>query len=104
VSTINRTLKAYGLAVAGAEYLAGVVPRGTHHWEKFVTPKELAKMLEEEEEGAEAGARVRMRVRAINGMVMVPEISFTNFSVLNPSWKLSTNDFDVNYILHAQKT
>ena len=42
-STINRNPKAYLLAVIGAEYLLRLVPRGTHDYEKFVTPSELAR-------------------------------------------------------------
>src|SRR4051794_12373546 len=34
VATINRTLKSFGLAIIGAEYVLGWLPRGTHHWEK----------------------------------------------------------------------
>jgi 2-polyprenyl-6-hydroxyphenyl methylase/3-demethylubiquinone-9 3-methyltransferase len=42
MATINRTLKAFGLAIVGAEYVLGWLPKGTHQWEKFVTPRELA--------------------------------------------------------------
>ena len=45
LSTINRTLKAYALAIVGAEYLMGWLPRGTHQWERFVTPDVLANHL-----------------------------------------------------------
>ena len=41
-STLNRNLKAFALAIVGAEYLAGVVPKGTHDWSKFIRPSELA--------------------------------------------------------------
>ena len=41
IATLNRTLKALGLAVIGAEYILGWLPRGTHDWSKFVTPAEL---------------------------------------------------------------
>ena len=40
ISTINRTPRAYALAVLGAEYVAGILPKGTHDWNKFVTPGE----------------------------------------------------------------
>lgn len=40
-STLNRTLKAYLLAILGAEYLLGVLPKGTHDYEKFIRPSEL---------------------------------------------------------------
>ncbi len=40
ISTINRTPRGYALAILGAEYIAGIVPKGTHDWNKFVTPGE----------------------------------------------------------------
>ncbi len=43
-STINRNPKSYLHAIVGAEYLLGLVPRGTHDWQKFITPAELAHM------------------------------------------------------------
>jgi len=42
VSTINRNPKAYALAVVAAEYVLGLLPRGTHDYAKFLTPSELA--------------------------------------------------------------
>ena len=42
VSTINRTPKAYALAVIGAEYVLQLLPRGTHDYAKFLKPAELA--------------------------------------------------------------
>ena len=43
-STINRNPKSYLHAIVGAEYLLDLVPKGTHDWQKFITPAELAKM------------------------------------------------------------
>src|SRR5260370_3837651 len=45
VSTINRTWKSFALAIVGAEYILRWLPRGTHQWDKFVTPNELAQHL-----------------------------------------------------------
>ena len=42
VSTINRNWKSFALAIVGAEYVLRWLPRGTHEWDKFVTPDELA--------------------------------------------------------------
>jgi 2-polyprenyl-6-hydroxyphenyl methylase/3-demethylubiquinone-9 3-methyltransferase len=43
VSTINRNLKAYLLAIVGAEYVMGLLERGTHSYERFIRPAELAR-------------------------------------------------------------
>ena len=45
-ATLNRTLKSFALAIVGAEYVLRWLPRGTHHWDKFVTPNELEAALE----------------------------------------------------------
>ncbi len=45
-ATLNRTLKSFALAIVGAEYVLRWVPRGTHQWEKFVTPQELEEAME----------------------------------------------------------
>ena len=39
VATLNRTAKSFALAIVGAEYILRWLPRGTHQWEKFVTPE-----------------------------------------------------------------
>jgi 2-polyprenyl-6-hydroxyphenyl methylase/3-demethylubiquinone-9 3-methyltransferase len=46
MSTPNRTIKARVLLVEGAERM-GVIPRGTHHWDQFITPDELRELLQE---------------------------------------------------------
>ena len=43
-STINRNPKSYLHLIVGAEYVLNVVPKGTHDWQKFITPAELARM------------------------------------------------------------
>ena len=45
VATLNRTWKSFALAIVGAEYVLRWLPRGTHKWDKFVTPDELANHL-----------------------------------------------------------
>ena len=45
VSTLNRNWKSFALAIVGAEYVLRWLPRGTHQWNKFVTPDELAHHL-----------------------------------------------------------
>ena len=46
-ATLNRTLKSFALAIVGAEYVLRWLPRGTHQWDKFVTPNELETRLRE---------------------------------------------------------
>ena len=43
VSTLNRTARSFGLAIVAAEYLLGIVPRGTHDYARFIRPSELAR-------------------------------------------------------------
>ena len=47
VSTLNRTPQAFAVAILGAEYLAGLLPRGTHDYKSFIRPSELAAWLRE---------------------------------------------------------
>lgn len=82
-STLNRTMKAYALAIFGAEYILRWLPVGTHDWNKFVTPDELDHAF------ADAGLLPRERA----GMV---------FNPLANSWRLS-GDCDVNYLASATK-
>lgn len=45
VSTLNRTPAAFALAIVGAEYIAGLLPKGTHRYSEFIRPSELAAWL-----------------------------------------------------------
>ena len=47
VSTLDRTPQAFGAAILGAEYLARLLPRGTHDYQQFIRPSELAAWLRE---------------------------------------------------------
>ncbi len=47
VATLNRTVKSFALAIVGAEYILRWLPRGTHQWDKFVTPNELEIAIEQ---------------------------------------------------------
>ena len=83
LATINRTAKAFALAVVGAEYVLRWLPRGTHDWRKFVRPSELA-----------AGLRPHgVELTEIKGVVYSPLID---------AWSLS-RDLDVNYIAVASR-
>ncbi len=46
ITTINRTPQSYLLAILAAEFILGIVPKGTHTWDKFVTPNEIKHILE----------------------------------------------------------
>ncbi len=81
MSTINRTLKAWALAIVGAEYVLRWLPRGTHQWDKFVTPEEL--------EGDIMANGLALTQR--RGMV---------FNPLKDDWALA-DDTDVNYLVAA---
>lgn len=83
VATINRTLKALGLAIIGAEYVLRWLPRGTHDYGKLVRPEELERAL------ADAGMVIRERT----GVVYNP---------LADRWQRS-RDMDVNYMVLAEK-
>ncbi len=48
LSTLNRTPAAFGAAILGAEYVMGLLPRGTHHYAQFLKPSELARLLRAE--------------------------------------------------------
>jgi len=82
-STINRNPKSYLLAVVGAEYVLGLLPKGTHDYQKFITPAELAGAVRD------AG----LEVVEIIGMRYNP---FTRNCSLG-------KDVDVNYLLYARK-
>jgi 2-polyprenyl-6-hydroxyphenyl methylase/3-demethylubiquinone-9 3-methyltransferase len=85
LSTLNRTAKAWALAIAGAEYVLRWLPRGTHDWRKFLTPSEVAR-------GLSAGA---IEVQEIVGVV---------YSPLSRAWSLNRHDLDVNYMLYGTKS
>lgn len=83
MSTINRNLKSYALAIVGAEYILRWLPRGTHDWNRFIKPGELEEHLEK------AGASPF----ETRGMIYNP---------LGDSWRLSS-DTDVNFLMAAAK-
>ena len=83
ISTINRTMKAYALAIVGAEYVLGWLPRGTHHYEKFVKPDEIEAAF------APTGLEVMDR----SGVVYDP---------FHDEWRLG-RDVDVNYMMAFAK-
>jgi 2-polyprenyl-6-hydroxyphenyl methylase/3-demethylubiquinone-9 3-methyltransferase len=82
-ATLNRTLKSFALAIVGAEYVLRWLPRGTHRWDKFVTPGELAIAM------TQAG----LQVGGATGVIYNP---------LADLWRLSP-DTDVNYMMTAER-
>lgn len=83
LSTINRNLKAYMFAIIGAEYVMNLLPKGTHEYEKFLTPSELSNLLREE------GATLQ-------------DIKGINYNPLLSTAHLTSNT-SVNYIAYATK-
>jgi 2-polyprenyl-6-hydroxyphenyl methylase/3-demethylubiquinone-9 3-methyltransferase len=83
VSTINRNWKSFALAIVGAEYVLRWLPRGTHSWDKFVTPDELEIAME----------RAGLSASDERGVI---------YNLLADRWELST-DTDVNYMVAAEK-
>jgi 2-polyprenyl-6-hydroxyphenyl methylase/3-demethylubiquinone-9 3-methyltransferase len=80
-STLNRTLKSLLLGIVGAEYVMGWLPRGTHRWDRFLRPSELA-----------AGLRKHgLQARETRGL---------GYDLLAGEWRLG-RDLGVNYLLFA---
>ncbi len=83
-STINRNPKAYLFAIVGAEYLLNLLPKGTHEYNKFITPAEL-----------ESWARTaELAVRELTGMT---------YNLLSKKYSLG-HDVSVNYLMHCTKS
>lgn len=82
-STLNRNPKAWLLAIVGAEYIANMLPKGTHDYARFIKPSELARACRE------AG----LTVSAIAGISYHP---------LTRKYAL-TQDVDVNYLMHCRR-
>lgn len=83
-STINRNPKSYALMIIGAEYVANIVPRGTHDYAKFIRPSELDRW-------ARAAGLVPQDVTGLR------------YNPLLKSASLHATDVDVNYLMHCRK-
>jgi 2-polyprenyl-6-hydroxyphenyl methylase/3-demethylubiquinone-9 3-methyltransferase len=83
VATLNRTLKCFALAIVGAEYILGWIPRGTHQWQKFLTPDELEIAIEQ------------------NGLRVIDEAGVI-YNIFADRFQLSS-DMDANYMVVAAK-
>ena len=78
-STINRNPKSFLLAIVGAEYVLRMLPRGTHEYEKFIRPSELA------------SAARRSGLEAV-------EMSGMTYNPITKHYRLDPRDVDVNYL------
>jgi len=83
-STINRNPKSFAMAIVGAEYVMRWLPKGTHEWNKFVTPEELFDLMTKA------------------GLNPVDRKGF-KFNFLQFTWSISATDLSVNYVTAALK-
>ena len=82
LSTLNRSVKSFALAIVAAEYIMNMLPRGTHEYEKFLKPSELAR----------AARQAALEVRDITGM---------SYNPISRHYRLG-RDVDVNYLMTCQ--
>jgi len=82
-STINRNPRSYLFAVIGAEYILNLLPKGTHDYEKFIKPSELAKWIREA------------------GLNSEETIGLSYNPITDNYWL--GKDIQVNYMVHAKK-
>ena len=83
-STLNRNPKSYALAIIGAEYILGMLPRGTHDFARFIRPAELDAWIRA------AG----LRTSDVIGMTYNP---------LTRIYRLNKRDLDVNYLVTSRR-
>lgn len=83
-STLNRNPKSFAMAIVGAEFIMRWLPKGTHDWNKFITPDELFALLEQA------------------GLNPVDRKGF-KFDFLGWSWSISESDLSVNYVTASLK-
>jgi 2-polyprenyl-6-hydroxyphenyl methylase/3-demethylubiquinone-9 3-methyltransferase len=83
-STLNRTPQSYLLGIVGAEYVLRWLPPGTHQWNRFVRPSELAAALRPQ----------GLTITAMEGL---------GFQPIQQRWRL-TRDLSVNYLAFAVKS
>ena len=83
VATLNKTLKSYIFAIVGAEYVLNLLPKGTHHYEKFIRPSEID----------EWSRAYNLSISSMIGMTYNP---------ITKKYKLG-DDVSVNYIVHYKK-
>jgi 2-polyprenyl-6-hydroxyphenyl methylase / 3-demethylubiquinone-9 3-methyltransferase len=84
ITTLNRTLKSFALAIIGAEYIMRWLPIGTHNWKQFLRPSEIALPMEQ------------------HGCVQRDATGMT-YNPLSREWKLNAQDLEVNYLMTFQR-
>ena len=82
ISTINRNLKAFLFAIVGAEYILNLLPKGTHHYDKFIKPSEVKSWANS----------LNMNISNITGMTYNPFLKKYSLG----------SDVSVNYILELR--
>lgn len=83
-STINRNPKAYLFSIIGAEYLLQLLPKGTHDYDKFIKPSELAQWIR--------GAGLELK-----------DMTGLTYNPITKRYRLNDNDVSVNYLVHVRK-
>lgn len=83
-ATLNRTLRSFAMAIVGAEYVLGWLPRGTHDWEKFVRPEEFGRAIR-------------------SGGLAVTDTVGVVYNPLDRSWRPG-RDIAVNYMVAAERS
>jgi 2-polyprenyl-6-hydroxyphenyl methylase/3-demethylubiquinone-9 3-methyltransferase len=83
VSTLDRHPRAFAVAILGAEYIARVLPRGTHDYLKFIRPSELARW------GRTAGLELR-------------DLAGIGYNPFTRAFRLSA-DTRINYLAHFRR-
>ena len=83
-STINRNPKAFMFAIVGAEHILQLLPAGTHEYDKFIKPSELAGWMRD------AG-------------LVLEDMTGLTYNPLTRNYRLNPRDVSVNYMVHAVK-
>jgi 2-polyprenyl-6-hydroxyphenyl methylase/3-demethylubiquinone-9 3-methyltransferase len=83
-STINRNPKAFLFAIVGAEHILQLLPAGTHEYDKFIKPSEMAGWLRD------AG-------------LVLEDMTGLTYNPITRNYRLNPRDVSVNYIVHAVK-
>jgi 2-polyprenyl-6-hydroxyphenyl methylase / 3-demethylubiquinone-9 3-methyltransferase len=81
-STINRNAKSFAMAIVGAEWVMRWLPKGTHDWQKFITPDELYELMRQA------------------GLTPVDRKGYV-FNPVSWRWSISDRDLSVNYVTAA---